>query len=572
MKTRTRGRRVAAGFLAVLAAVCVAAVVFLNPFSFSEQNSDDEVSDIQGFDVAMNLDSDGTLMAQENIAVNFPIERRGIFRIFDTEDPQQPSITHPVNDLQVQRDGQSEYWTWVDSASGTETARIGLVDRYLPVGVYNYGLSYSTTDVVNPDPQDDSQSLWWWDVVGSGWSMPIAEARVVAELPAEPVLVECVRGVAEECDVELTGTTVTVNESNLEPFEAVTLRVTFDASDVPPNEIPTDLTWLWSILAGILGAGLAWLGVRSTKEAEPGFPVLFEPPAVKPAVGAKVLDEKSSPEALQATLFDLGTRGIVTIEPSDDVWAVHRTTPGEQMDHWEDSFLNRLGLSSVGQTFVVEKSVASGKMIASAEKALSAGVNADTRPYLKRSAGGMVLFAATWTCLIALVVLAGLYLFGDVDVPIPLVVGLGAFTAVGAVVATDLGRTTKRTPAGRELWSRTGGFARFLGTDSSESRFDAAARLDWFPTYLPWAVALGISSEWAQRYAAQGIEAPAVPYVVGWGYGAYHYGSYQDFSNSFNSAISSASAAYAASQASSGGGGGGFSGGSGGGGGGGGSW
>jgi uncharacterized membrane protein len=131
-----------------------------------------------------------------------------------------------------------------------------------------------------------------------------------------------------------------------------------------------------------------------------------------------------------------------------------------------------------------------------------------------------------------------------------------------------------RTPEGRDLWSRTGGFARFLTTDSSESRFDAAAHLDWYPRYLAWAVALGSADEWARRYEAQGVEVPDVPWVVWTGTGTrFHAGA---MNRSFDGAIASATSAYAAAEAArasaSGGGGGGFSGGSGGGGGGGGSW
>jgi uncharacterized membrane protein len=141
------------------------------------------------------------------------------------------------------------------------------------------------------------------------------------------------------------------------------------------------------------------------------------------------------------------------------------------------------------------------------------------------------------------------------------------------VLAVDSGRSTTRTATGRDVWSRTGGFARFLSTDSSESRFDAAAHLDWYPKYLPWAIALGVGEEWARRYQVQGITEPEVPYVVGWGYGhGTHHDGFSGFHDSFNGAISAASATYAASQSSSSSGGGGFSGGSGGGGGGGGSW
>ena len=139
-------------------------------------------------------------------------------------------------------------------------------------------------------------------------------------------------------------------------------------------------------------------------------------------------------------------------------------------------------------------------------------------------------------------------------------------------MALDPRVRTVHTADGRDLWTRAGGFARFLTTDSSESRFDAAAHMDWYPRYLAWAVALGVADQWAQRYEAQGVSLPAVPWIYWYGIGAFHMGS---MTTSFDAAISSATSAYAASQVSSAAsslGGGGFGGGSGGGGGGGGSW
>src|SRR4029079_2986534 len=59
---------------------------------------------------------------------------------------------------------------------------------------------------------------------------------------------------------------------------------------------------------------------------------------------------------------------------------------------------------------------------------------------------------------------------------------------------------TRRTPAGRELWSRAGGFHRMLATDSAETRFDFSARKDLYIAYVPFAVAAGVAAAWAKKY------------------------------------------------------------------------
>ena len=136
---------------------------------------------------------------------------------------------------------------------------------------------------------------------------------------------------------------------------------------------------------------------------------------------------------------------------------------------------------------------------------------------------------------------------------------------------------SRRTPAGRELWSRVGGFHRMLATDSAETRFDFSARKDLYTAYVPFAVAAGVAALWAKKYeTATGSPAPQPDWynsssATGWGFAGSSGGPSFD---SFDSALSSSIGAYTASQSSSssgGGGGGGFSGGGGGGGGGGGS-
>jgi uncharacterized membrane protein len=149
----------------------------------------------------------------------------------------------------------------------------------------------------------------------------------------------------------------------------------------------------------------------------------------------------------------------------------------------------------------------------------------------------------------------------------------GLFGIFGAGLAAT-GAGTRRTRAGRDLWSRSGGFRRILSTPSAQDRFDFAARGDLYQAYVPWAVAFGCADEWAEKYRVEtGTEPPVPTYLPGY-YGAASVGTAaSSLVGDFRSTVSSAISSYEATQkSSSSGGGGGFSGGGGGGGGGGGSW
>ena len=150
----------------------------------------------------------------------------------------------------------------------------------------------------------------------------------------------------------------------------------------------------------------------------------------------------------------------------------------------------------------------------------------------------------------------------------------GAF-AVGGTSLMATGSGTSRTRAGRDLWSKVGGFRRMLATPSSKERFDFSGRKELYTAYIPWAVALDCADEWAAKYRVEVGEEPPVPHYFAGAYAGTNAGAFvSSMVGDFDSTVSGAISSYNATQSSSssGGGGGGFSGGGGGGGGGGGSW
>ncbi len=187
------------------------------------------------------------------------------------------------------------------------------------------------------------------------------------------------------------------------------------------------------------------------------------------------------------------------------------------------------------------------------------------------------LVALAGLFVVAAAVLAGLAFFWNPFSMSLLGLPFGLF-AVQAAPVLDSRSQTIRTQAGRELWSRIGGFHRVLSTPPSVARFDFSGRKELYTAYIPWAVAFGCAEAWANKYRMETGEDPPSPSYVGGYYGGGYYGSPASaFADDFNTSVDSAISAYQASIAPQGGsgggfGGGGFSGGGGGGGGGGGSW
>jgi hypothetical protein len=361
----------------------------------------------------------------------------------------------------------------------------------------------------------------------------------------------------------------------LAPHTPVTVRLTFPKGAVPtPAPDPTHTsTVVWSVLAGLVGAALGAVFVLATRERRPGFPVLFEPPeGVGPALGARVLHETDAGDDLQATLYDLGERGVLRLDGNDDAWRVNLLVDPatQQLSAGESGVLVGLGLHAAGDSFLVAATPTAGEQVNGARSVLRAAVHTESRRYLRTDPSGVWGKVLGGLAVLGVLAIAAFHLFGSSNhVPWPLLIGLAAFAVVDLGVLVDPATRSKHTEEGQDMWSRVGGFSRFLTTDSAESRFDAAAHLDWYPRYLAWALVFGSAEAWARRFEAQGVQLPVVPWIYWTGTGDVF--SSGGFSGAFDAAITSATASYAASQAASAGGGG-FSGGSGGGGGGGGSW
>ena len=188
----------------------------------------------------------------------------------------------------------------------------------LDPGEHQYRIVSMTTDVFEPGAR--GETLWWWDIVGSGWQMRMDDVTVQVQLPAEPLRApDCVMGENTPCTATVDGRSMTVDiPGGLDAFTPVTVRLAFDSSAISANDGPG--RWpvvILTILLSILAAVLCVVLYRRTRERAPGMPVLFEPPeGVGPALGVRVLREQRSPDDLKATLFDLGERGVLKLSGS----------------------------------------------------------------------------------------------------------------------------------------------------------------------------------------------------------------------------------------------------------------
>ena len=569
--------------------VALAALVTLpvwGPHTPDTPDARGEVTRITSYVADFRVADDGRLDVDEKVTVSFPdgFERHGIFRFWDLRDPSAPYSRRIPRDIAVTQDGQHvpvEMST--ESDHRYRVARIGDPNNTVH-GSHVYEIRYRIDGVLEKGT-DGQRTQLYWNLVPGGWQQPIDRAVLRVHLPADATATRCAvgNGATSGCTATGDGTQdLTVRAAQLAPLTPVTLKTGLDLATPPAGDTrpwvsrldpvlgPSVPAFVVICLLALLAAALGLWVTRTVREPRPGFPLMYAPPdGLGPAQGAYLLTEKVGREAFVATLMQAGEKGAATVSRSGKDWTIEHVAGAPWGDL--DDVTRELGthLNIRGGSFTAKPGdPEAGERLKSAQSEMVV----DTRAWAQR-AGYMTKSGLGGAGRLAVLVAVGLAVWLVLGNP----TGTSLTAAVPgmfAVFGWELvlpGSGTRRTPAGRELWSRLGGFRRILSTPSSEARFDFAARRDLFTAYLPWAVAFGCADAWAAKYRDEmGAEPPVPSYFVGYyggGQGAFVDSMVHDFDATVSSAVSS----YEATQHSSGGGGG-FSGGGGGGGGGGGSW
>lgn len=553
------------------------------------------------------VDRDGRMAATEIITGKFPGDRHGIFRYWDIANQNDPHVRQVPQITEILMDDQPiPYEMLWESGERFRVAKIGDPHQLLDYGTHVFRISYTIDGVLDPGTtganktfasttgNQSAPSAFFWNVIAPAWNNQIDRADITITLPGGVPGAQCSvgTGVGRACDgLTVDGDTVRLSATALAPRTPVTVRAAVDVATPPRTELPWSYRWdrvlgrslpttVWLLgltLAAGLGGFLWW---RSTVEPSPGFPLQYAPPpGLGPVQCEYIRTEKVPDSGLTATLFYLGERKLVSLKQiTSQHWTIRGTA---EKAAWADvdpvsvAVASALGVMGPGRAFEASGTASAGKKLNTAKIDMAAAA--------KKWAFGDGLMvkrrAELWLRLANFVALV-LAVCGFFRLLFPITLWGLPFAVFFVLTAAGWrsGVGSRRTAAGRQLWSQIGGFHRMLATDSAESRFDFAARKDLYTAYIPFAVAGGVAALWARKYQAATQQVPPQPdwyessSGTSWHSSTGGGASFDSFESALSSSISAYTASQSSSSSSSSGGGGGFSGGGGGGGGGGGSW
>lgn len=608
--------------------------------------------EIRAFSSDVVLRTDGSVLVTETIDVQAEgIDiRRGIYR--DIPTVLQGNRGNKIRvDLVVQgvtRAGAPEEYR-VERMGNFQRIWIGSAERLLTRGEHRYVVTYVMERMARPF--DDHDEIYW-NATGNYWDFPVRKSMARVTLPPGAVISDLVAytGVPGSSEQAVTATRISDNTATfrtdrvLGPGEGMTFSVSFQKGIVQFPEgvealvqAASDLREIWlpvlCVLLLLAYNFTAWLRVGRDPPKGTIIPLFYPPKDFSPALTHYVHHwgfAKSGWTALTAAIFNLGVRGLVTIDNSAGTLSVKTTgkqpegdlPPGERVLF---SYFLSLG------TVTLDK--AHGVALGQKRTEFTTAIAQENRNvWFNHNAGfailSFVLAGLMMVGMVALDILEPVWLFVAVFVSIfvtvmgtvvfslvassgwqrflfLLFVGFFAVNFLGGMLESFSGLTVNtaavaaaslvaisiifamlmRAPTvqGRKVMDEIEGFKLYLET-AEKNRLnidkEPPMTVDRFERILPYAIALGVEKPWSEHFEAE-LARNAVSDTTDTAYSPRWYSGARNFStNSISNAISTASSGMAAamiaaqpvqaSSSGSSGGGGGFSGGGGGGGGGGG--
>lgn len=568
---------------------------------------------IDAYDVVATVEADGGV-THVRLDIDFN---------FGNDPGHGPYITLP---LRQEIGGDPDHWRALDvtvgevsSSSGANAEvmtedddgnrliRIGSEDHSY-TGVQSYTINYSIRGLIQPNQAQSGLDEFNWNVVGTGWEVPISNvtARVTGPVAIEKVACFVGDRYNSACDQSSSqGTTATYGEARLDEGEPMQIVAGFPAGTFTNAE--PRLTTRYHIgnmfpvtpvtggLTAVLTAlGLGWLLMRTRRGSRdevylgltPGLSpvdgqeamvgkgahktpvaVQFTPPAgARPGELGVLTDHTADNTDITATMIDLAVRGYLTIEQTGKKdWTFTKRSGSKGLVAYERHLFDSL----FSEGSVVETDDLKDKDYA--------GVLSGTRSRLyDRVTKELHWFPKNPSLVRGVAVVGGIGLI-VVGAGAGLLLGFVGFGLLGlAAVLTGIGvlvannRFGSRTAEGSAVLAQTKGFELYLSTaEADQIKFEEG--IDVFSRYLPYAIIFGVADRWTKVFRELEAQGRYTPDTGGW-YLGYGYGYLSaDFASSMDQLSSQMSSSLQSATAASSGGSG-FSGGGGFGGGGGGGW
>jgi len=540
---------------------------------------------IHEYQSEIEVHADASMTVTETIVVEAEgkVIRRGIYRDFPTDYRDRFGNRYRVSFevVGVSRNGASEPYHTERRANGVRVY-VGSADRLVEPGRHEYQIRYRTDRQLG---YFDGHDELYWNVTGNGWDLPIDAASALVRLPSsvprEELKLEAYTGVQGSKE-QAFAATISGDAARIEatrrlgPREGLTIVVSWPKGHVHEpgrsermQRVLADNRGLLLAVAGLVLvlAYLFWAWSRHGVDPPRGviFPHYQPPAGYSPASARFIMRMGYDNRAFTAAVINLAVKGHLEIEERDGKYTLLSRQPGEPLAAGENALLQTLFSASPS----VELEQKNHALLARVKKAHRQSLRRDYRKKYFLSNSGLLL--PSLGAMLALAIAISL-----LDAFRPLVVVVFGLMLLAHVLFYWLLRAP--TPHGRRLMDKLEGFRSYLEVaekDELNLRNPPEKTPELFERYLPFALALGVEQQWAEKFAGVFARLEAEPrggYHPAWYHGDFSARNLSGFTTGVGKSLTTAIASASTAPGSSSGSGGGGSSGGGGGGGGGGGW
>jgi uncharacterized membrane protein YgcG len=312
---------------------------------------------INSYDVAIQIEPRGSILVVERILYDFDgVSRHGIFR--DIPDrlrfDDRYDRVFPIDVIAVEGSEGTPDQFKVTRGGGEFHIRIGDPNRTIS-GFHTYTITYRVRGALNAFADHDEL---YWNAIGASWQVPIDTATVEVAAPATLTGAACFQGPTGsslQCsDARAEGSKATFGQSNLQPYQGMTVVVGLPKGAVPSPAPILEERWslarafsvtpstasvavaLLIVLLTAIGQAMwragrdrrvvgspidvAFVTQGAPEQAVPllersAYPVEYAPPEdIRPGQLGTLKDEVANPLDVTATIVDLAVRGYLRIE------------------------------------------------------------------------------------------------------------------------------------------------------------------------------------------------------------------------------------------------------------------
>jgi uncharacterized membrane protein len=508
---------------------------------------------ITGYETSITVNQDSTLSVTEKITYDFGTSsRHGIFRDIPVEyDTDAGDRTIGVELMSVSRDGNTEPHT-TSRQGNDKRIKIGDPNKTI-TGAHTYTVSYSVRGALNFF--EDQRAELYWDVVGTGWEVPVQNASTTVSLPktdavtANDLTIRCFAGpvgTSSSCAYLSTTTSplgLSARASSIQSGQAKTIVLNFPDQLVEKPTTMSRVQWFLSAnplvlspLVVLIIGFILWLIYGKDPQGRGTIMAQYEPPEdLKPIMAGALLHEKAQMRDITAGIVYLAEQGYISIEKiEDDSWF---SSADFKLKREKD--LSGIGdetYRSLATALFADRDLSISEMISMAtgsadpasmdlnvsvklsELKQSSGfaktirsLSKDIKKRMKKR-GWFVERSQLFNGIQALIILgsfAGVIYLAATGSPSVFGV-IGLFVAFGIEIAF-LSVMKRKTKEGAVLQENIEGFKHFLSmTQKERLEFHNAPDRNpqEFMEYLPYAIAFGVEQEWAEQFGDLDMREP----------------------------------------------------------------